>query len=68
MDVGSSSSTSAKSSSSSDSSGVRQYRGTFDCLQSTYKLEGLRGVYAGFGVSLAGICSTISLRQGCMYA
>jgi hypothetical protein len=32
----------------------RAYSGTFDCLRVTYQLEGLRGVYAGFGVSLLG--------------
>jgi hypothetical protein len=34
--------------------GRRVYGGTFDCLRSTYQLEGVRGVYSGFGVSLAG--------------
>lgn len=34
--------------------GSRAYGGTFDCLRRTYQAEGMRGVYAGFGVSLAG--------------
>ena len=34
--------------------GGRVYRGTVDCLRTTYALEGIRGVYAGFGVTLAG--------------
>lgn len=33
----------------------RQYRGTWDCMRSTYKLEGIRGVYAGFVISLFGV-------------
>jgi len=31
------------------------YRGTFDCLRKTYNAEGLRGVYAGFMVSITGV-------------
>lgn len=33
---------------------VRQYRGTVDCLRTTYRLEGLRGVYAGAAISMFG--------------
>lgn len=34
---------------------IRVYGGTLDCLTSTYRLEGLRGIYSGLGVSLGGI-------------
>jgi solute carrier family 25 (adenine nucleotide translocator) protein 4/5/6/31 len=32
----------------------RLYRGTFDCLRTTYLTEGVRGVYAGLAISLTG--------------
>jgi hypothetical protein len=41
---------------------TRAYSGTFDCLRATYQLEGLRGVYAGFGVSLLGAISYVAPR------
>jgi hypothetical protein len=49
-----SASSSSGGSGGSGTSGRRVYGGTFDCLRSTYQLEGVRGVYSGFGVSLAG--------------
>ncbi len=35
-------------------SGGRLYRGTVDCLRTTYLTEGLRGVYAGMAISFTG--------------
>lgn len=65
VDVGSSSTTSTRTKTASSNSGSgrgsssggssRMYSGTFQCLQSTYQLEGVRGIYSGFGVSLSGV-------------
>lgn len=33
---------------------IRQYRGTFHCLLSTYQQQGIRGVYAGAPISIVG--------------
>ena len=42
------------SSSGNGVGGARLFSGTFDCLRSTYKYEGVKGIYSGFSVSLAG--------------
>jgi solute carrier family 25 (adenine nucleotide translocator) protein 4/5/6/31 len=36
------------------SQNTRTYTGTFDCLSKTFRREGISGIYAGFGISLAG--------------
>jgi solute carrier family 25 (adenine nucleotide translocator) protein 4/5/6/31 len=35
--------------------GKRQYRGLVDCIQKTIKSDGIRGLYRGYGPSVAGI-------------
>jgi solute carrier family 25 (adenine nucleotide translocator) protein 4/5/6/31 len=37
------------------SGGERQFNGLGDCLQKLYKADGFRGLYRGFGISVAGI-------------
>lgn len=38
-----------------DSKYGRQFEGTRDCIQKVYKVDGVRGLYKGFGVSVVGI-------------
>lgn len=61
VDVGTSSSAATTVTGGKKSNGTtaRQYAGTVDCLRSTYQQEGIRGVYAGFGVSLAGTSTVL---------
>lgn len=40
---------------------VRRYRGLFDCLSKTYGSNGLRGLYQGLGISLAGIVPYLAI-------
>jgi len=39
----------------SDVGNHRDFNGLYDCLKQTYKASGFRGLYNGFGVSVAGI-------------
>ena len=38
-----------------DANGKRMYNGIVDCMQKTVKTDGLRGLYRGYGPSVAGI-------------
>lgn len=43
---------------------TRKFVGTFDCLRTTYSAEGVRGLYAGVGISLFGQILFKSLYLG----
>ena len=47
-----------------DKSQNRQFKGTFDCLKKTLSREGVRGIYAGMGVSLTGVVIFKALYMG----
>lgn len=47
-------SASASASASKPTGPVRQFRGTFHCLLTTFQTQGIRGVYAGAPVSIVG--------------
>ena len=42
----------------------REYSGLWDCLKKTFKTEGIRGLYSGFGVAFLSIFVYRSLYFG----
>ena len=46
----------------------RVYLGTVDCLHQTYRSEGVRGLYAGFGISIFGKLLSSSTHTLCTHA